>query len=158
MEMFVDSKSIKPQQHGKADFYSWQLYCWVLKNPQRCQIWKDTSNENDEPVLYIGEMEILQNEERWFHGLMLRQLCNTGFKLRSGITGFAFGPIHNTAHWINVTYEWWVEYMHKGVCAIHGDDAHKWQEFDGIRICQYCKKVERVRIVFQPTVVWEKVA
>ena len=120
----IDAKTIKPQQRGRSDFFSWQLYRWLRDKPQHCQIWRGTWNsatgiDRSRPVIYIGHMDTDTPGERWLHGRMLRNLC-----LRvQDINSYAYGPGHDTEHWEEITEEWWAEYMEKGVCAIHGDLA-----------------------------------
>lgn len=149
------ASTIKPARRGKADFFSWQLYRWVKAKPHAVQIWRGTWNsatgvDRQRPVLYIGHMDADESGGRWFHGRLLRNLCLHGQKL----DGYAYGPGHDTAHWEEITAEWWMEYMRIGVCAIHGDYAHDWAENGDARTCRHCGKRERRTVETVERAVW----
>lgn len=151
----VDASTIKPAKSGKADFFSWQLYRWVKAKPHALQIWRGTWNtatgvDHDTPALYIGYMDETESGERWLHGRMLRNLCLHGQKL----DGYAYGPGHDTAHWEEITEQWWEQYMQIGVCAIHGDYAHDWDENGDARTCRHCGKRERRTTKLVERTVW----
>jgi len=139
----INQKNIKPSKRGVSDFYSWQLYRWILNAPERHEIWRGTWNsctgvDRERQVLYIGFMDSDINGERWLHGRMLSNLCLHG----QSIDGYAYGPGHDTGNWEEVTDLWWSEYRVKGVCAIHGDNAHNWSVTGNNRECSYCGKSE----------------
>jgi hypothetical protein len=149
------AESIKPANHGKSDFFSWQLYRWAKQKPLMLQIWEGTWNsvsgtDRGHPVLYIGYMDSDTPGEKWLHGRKLRELCCHG----QNIEGCAYGPGHDTAHWKEITKEWWKKYMRIGVCAIHGDFAHNWNESGDTRICEYCGKKEHKQIEMVEKVTW----
>ena len=155
----IDARTIKPRQRGKADFFSWQLYRWIKARPYSFQIWRGTWNsatgiDPDRPVLYIGHMEENTPGEYWFHGRMLKNLCLHGQKIES----YAYGPSHDTAHWEDVTEDWWNEYMRIGVCAIHGDSAHAWEEQADTRTCKHCGKKERRTVELVRRTTWTDAA
>lgn len=152
----IEPNTIRPKQNGKADFFSWQLYRYVKKNPHACQIWKGTWNnvtgiDRENPVLYIGYMDESQSGSKWLHGSMLRSVC----RARGDRTGYAYGPEFDTHNWEEITDQWWQEYMRIGVCAIHGDNAHNWNEQGKTRTCEYCGKVEKKAVYMVPKTVWE---
>lgn len=135
--------AIKPAKRRQSYFYSWQLYRWAKTKPTSVQIWRGTWNgatgiDRNAPVLYIGHMDRCTPDENWLHGRMLRNLCLFG----QNLAGYAYGPAHDTKHWEEITTEWWAEYMEKGVCAIHGEMAHKWTINSDKRTCAHCRKEE----------------
>lgn len=151
----VDAGTIKPATREKADFFSWQLYRWVKAKPYSVQIWRGTWNsatgiDRQRPVLYIGHMDYTESGNRWFHGRLLRNLCLHGQRLE----GYAYGPGHDTAHWEEITEQWWAEYMRIGVCAIHGDYAHDWDEEGDSRTCRNCGKRERRTVELVRRTAW----
>lgn len=127
--MKITPQNIKPKKRGVADFWSWQLYQWVLKNPLATFIHKDS-----EGVLYIGTGI---DSEGWLHGAELRQICGHGQKLQT----WAYRP-GSVKGLENITEEFWAEYNLSGICAIHGDFAHKWKTLNDYRSCDYCGKEE----------------
>jgi len=134
----IHPETIKPAARGEADFFSWKLYLWVKKKPHATQIWRGTWNhvsgfDPNRPILYIGRMD-----GHWMHGKALRALCRKG----QSISALVYGPGHDTPNWVDITDEWWSEYRRIGVCAIHGDLAHKWDESERRRVCRYCGKHE----------------
>ena len=154
----IKASDIRPERRGRSDFYSWQLYRWLRSKPLYRQIWRGTWNsaigiDRDRPVLYIGHMDTDTPGERWLHGRMLRNLCLHGQDIQS----YAYGPGHDTAHWREITDEWWEEYMRIGVCAIHGDYAHAWRVAGDKRTCIRCGKVERSIQVSHRRTLWEGV-
>lgn len=150
----VIAKNIKPQKKGFSDFYSWQLYSWLKKNPHYNRIYSGVWNSFDgynpqKRVLYIGLMR-----DNCFLGAQLTRLCTYGSKLES----WAFcRKRHHLDEWIDVTDAFWSDYHRDGVCAIHGDLAHKWDFGDecGRRVCRYCRKVEIRKLAFVPKIIWE---
>jgi len=113
-----------------------------------------TGVDREKTVLYIGFMDETENGERWLHGRMLRNLCLHGQKL----DGYAYGPGYDTKHWEEITGQWWDEYMRIGICAIHGDYAHDWDENEDSRTCRHCEKRERRTVVTVKRTVWVDVA
>lgn len=137
----VIASAIKPDQTGRSGFFSWQLYRYVKRHRSDSEqrVWAGTWSpifgiDRNSPVLYIG----CERDGEWIHAVRLRDLCRQG----SPITRWAYGPGHDTPRWVDVTDKFWSEYMEKGVCAIHGDAAHKWQQGDNKRRCEYCGKRE----------------
>lgn len=128
------AKSVKPKQRGRADFFSWQLYRFLKKYEDRkIVIWSATWNSvhgvSEKRSLYIG-FERSGETGEWIAARQLRNLCLAGQKLDV----FAYSSCHDTNNWLDVTEWFWGEYLKKGVCAIHGDNAHN---FIGGR-CEYC--------------------
>lgn len=97
--------------------------------------------------LYIGS----DRDGDWIHAQQLRNLCCATGKVQR----LAFGAIHGTSEWVDVTEKFWSDYLQKGVCAIHGDYAHQWIESESERVCAYCKKREVKRVVIMPVIQWE---
>lgn len=153
----VTHTQIQPKVKGKSDFFSWQLFRWVRKyGPGRCKIWLGTWNswsgmDREKPVLYIGD----ERDGEWIHARLLRNLCTYGATLNTNI--YAYGPGHDTKNWKDITDEFWVDYMKRGVCAIHGDLCHEWDVNGDIRTCQYCGKVEEKEIIMVPKEKWNAV-
>lgn len=155
MDQVVNPENYKPQQKGKADFFSWQLYKWMKKKPDFCHIYKGfwnsaTGYDPERPVLYIGLLE-----DGCFMGHMLRRICTSGNKLES----WAFcSKEYHLDEWVDITEEFFADYQKRGVCAIHDDTAHKWTDDQNtsMRTCEYCGKTERQRLIFVPQMVWEK--
>lgn len=152
----LTADQIKPKVRGKSDFFSWQLYRYMKKysNPSEHRIWAATWSscygvQPNKPSLYIGS----ERDGGWIHARQLRNLCSVGQKIER----YAYGAPHDTANWVDVTDAFWGDYLKIGVCAIHGDFAHKWQEEDELRTCDYCGKKERKRIVMVEKEVWQAV-
>lgn len=149
----LEAKDVKPSKKGKSDFYSWQLYRWLREKPDYNHVYKGAWNcingyDQQRRTLYIGRME-----DSCFLGTALRRLCHYGAKLES----WAYcSEGHRLDEWEDTTESFIAEYMTKGVCAIHGDVAHKWRYVPsaGIRTCDYCGKEEKRNLVFVPKTVW----
>lgn len=151
--MTIIADEIKPAVARHSDFFSWQLYRWVKKYPERTRVWAATWNsatgvDREHPVLVIGS----DRDESWIMGAPLSQLCAYGAKIES----YAYGGAHDTANWVDVTEAFWSDYRKKGVCAIHGDLAHEWEysEDRNTRVCVYCGKHESKKIVMRPVEIW----
>lgn len=130
----ITALEIKPKERGKSDFFSWQLYRWVKKYPNRLTIWDATWNsatgvDRGKTSLYIGD----KRDGNWIHARQLRNLCLIGGKIEA----YAYGGAHDTKNWVDVTKQFWVEYLKKGVCAIH-DNSHVWLTNNENRTCQRC--------------------
>lgn len=137
----INPKSIRPATTGQADFYSWQLFRWVRKHPDRTEVWES------EGQLYIGWSDKLGDTQQ-LYGRRLNELCTAGKKLNS--YGFC---LPNGAK--NVTKEFWAKYLEIGVCAIHGEFSHKWVLVgDSERKCEYCNKKETKHIRIKEVEVW----
>lgn len=147
--------NIKPKLKGKSDKFSWNLYSWVKRNPKHCRIFKGTWNnmagfdDLGQEWLYIGFKE----EDGEFIGRQLRNVCLKGstFKMNCFLPGKNF---HDVDNWTDITDEFWERYQRIGVCAVHGEKAHNWQEDGDKRTCSYCGKVERKIYIFQPILKW----
>jgi hypothetical protein len=146
-------EQIKPKKNGVSDFFSWQLYKYMkkYKNPSEFRVWLATWDDfygvrPSTPRMYIGG----ERDGRWIHARKLRSLCIT----RQKIERYAYGSQHDTENWIDVTEAFWSDYLKKGVCAIHGDNSHKWNIEGDLRTCEYCGKQERKKIIMKPTVTW----
>lgn len=151
-------RDIKPKVSGKADFFSWRLYQFALKKgEQSMQVFRSTWNPitghdpDREGLLYIGR----RFDDGWFHGKDLRSVCAPFGPITQC---WAYGPSHGIEEWRDVTEEFWADYLKRGVCAIHGDRAHKWgqdEDESDERTCLYCGKQEKKRIVMVPREIWE---
>ena len=150
--MKIEPKQIRPAVKGKADFFSWQLYRWVRKHPDRTRIfvgWNQIDGSVGESYpndfLYIGS-----RDDQWVVGARLRTICLTGEKLQS----WAYPESQD---WKDVTDQFWKDYFRIGVCAIWGDYSwHNWQYInDSKRECQYCKRLESKEIEMVPTERWK---
>lgn len=152
MSISPDAKSIKPAVTGQSDFYSWQLYRWVSRWPDDCEIWRGywnpvTGLDPSRPTLFIGK----KLEDGWFMGRRLRSLCTYSATLGS----YAHNPGgFGTDKWENISAEWWPEYMRIGVCAIHSA-SHRWSEGKQHRTCQRCGAIERKRVDLIKRIRWE---
>lgn len=145
----ITAKQVKPTSHGKSDFFSWQLYRWLVKNPDAIRIYERNENNNGSVVdsdLIIG----YPRDGDWVHGRQLRNLCLQGADLQC----YAYGAAHGSRDWKDVTYDFWEAYVLRGVCAIHGDYAHKWELNGDTRVCEYCYKTESKVIRGTTQVVW----
>ena len=148
----MNPNEIKPAIRGKSDFYSWQLYRWIKKWPHSTKIWAGTWNsvsgiDKDKKVLYIGD----ERDGEWIHARLLRNLCSYG----ENLDRWAYGPGHDTANWEDVTEKFWSEYMRIGVCAIHGDYAHRWETNGDERTCLNCREKEKQKLITVKKLVWE---
>ncbi|SDZ95338.1 hypothetical protein [Marinobacterium iners] len=154
MSLIPTPEMVKPKVRGQSDFFSWQLYRYLRKYPYASQqrIWAGTWNsatgiDPESPQLYIGS----ERDGFWIHARQLRNLCCHN----SGLERWAYGPGHDTRNWTDVTEAFWADYLKKGVCAIHGDFAHEWDEEGDRRTCLYCGQVEVKTIVMKPHTVWQ---
>lgn len=141
--MSINPESIKPKVHGFSDFFSWNLYRYLKKyNNQRIYLapFDYFHGVKGPMVLVVGE----ERDGRWIHGGRLRSLCNGVWK--SPPNRFAYP---NTKYWADITDEFFADYLKRGVCAIHGDTAHKWIDNGDNRVCEYCakKQVKVIKIV-----------
>ena len=148
-------EAIRPAEKGRADFFSWGLYDWLVKRPDHFRIFRGTWNNGnghdpENPVMYIGKRDI----DGEIFGALLRRVCSTGRNPES----HWYSAQHHVDEWEDITEEFYQRYMENGVCAIHKDLVHKWLESDDgkTRTCQYCKKQEtkHVKIVQVEQVEW----
>lgn len=149
----IDKDTIKPKVKAKSDFFSWQLFRWVRKNPHECEIWKGTWNsftgiDKENPVLYIGIM----HDRLDFIGRQLTQLCRMDQNLQS----FSLDENFDLENWENITEQFWKEYKRIGVCAIHGDNAHDWEVDGTLRTCNHCHKEEYQKVEMVERKYWEE--
>ncbi len=150
----ITCSDIKPKEKGISDFYSWQLYKWVKKFPNRLTVWSATWNsatgvDEEKRSLYIGD----QRDGNFIHARQLRNLCTYGHRIEA----YAYGRCHDTKNWEDITGWFWSEYMRIGICAIHGDYAHSWDIDTDVRICERCGKKEIRKFINVPTELWEAV-
>lgn len=134
------AESIRPLKSGQADFFSWQLYRWARSHPERLEIWEFNQS------LYIG-ISLKEGNDLWLHGRKFTELCTYGKKLNS----FAFLMPSDAK---DVTENFWERYFKIGVCAIHGDFAHRWNTNDKERTCINCGKVQTKHIRIKEYEVW----
>jgi hypothetical protein len=153
IKMIPSPDEIKPKVRGKSDFFSWQLYRYMLKYKSLSEqrIWSSTWNscygvDREKPSLFIGS----ERDGCWIHARQLRNLCLSGQKIER----YAHGAAHDTKNWTDVTDAFWSDYLKKGVCAIHGDNAHNWSVDGDLRACEYCGKKERRIVSTQPVTRW----
>jgi len=144
--MNLESKEFKPDGSG---FYSQNLYKWLKKNPYYSKVylspWSSFLGYNPEkPVMMIGWL----GEDGWFHGHQLRSVC-VGSRMDK--QSFAYGhPEMRIKEWRDITEQFISDYKRIGVCAIHGDNAHRFSEVNKKeKIClncgvKYIKKSKRV--------------
>ena len=152
--MIIKAEDFKPKVRGESDFYSWQLYRWLKKYPDYSEVWSGTWNsatghDPERPVLYIGKMF----DDGWFHGKNLRSTC----VYKAKIQAWAFSNGHHVEEWTDCTEAFWTDYRLKGVCAIHGDNAHEWDTDGKERQCKFCGKREIQKAVMVQKLVWEQV-
>jgi deoxyadenosine/deoxycytidine kinase len=150
----MDPEKYKPAKRGKSDFFSWQFYLWMKKKPDFCRIYKGVWNsatgyDPDRQVLYVGLLA-----DDCFMGNLLRRVCSRGDKIES----WAFcSKEYRLEEWQDITDQFFKDYEHRGVCAIHGDMAHKWplNPDSDIRVCEYCgvKQIKKIEMVPQES--WE---
>lgn len=133
----IIANDIKPRVRGQSEFFSWQLYRYVKKYPNASQqkvwsaTWNSTLGLDGKSTMYIGD----ERHGPWIHARQLRNLCLAGQKIER----YAYGSCHDTANWKDITEEFWREYMRIGVCAIHGDNAHRFIETGkDAKTCQNC--------------------
>ena len=153
--MNIKANDIKPNVKGQSDFFSWQLFRWIRKNPTAFRVYAGTWNsidgiEPERPVFYIGYE---REDSHWISARNLRNLCCANQDLKS----YSYGPCHDTANWVDVTEAFWSDYMKKGVCAIHGDNAHSWDEKDdGLRCCIHCCETQILKTKMVEVSEWVK--
>ena len=153
--IIIDPNSIKPKIKGKSDLFSWNLYRWVKKKPKYVHVFQSTWNPvygKDRPDfkwLMIGMKD--HGDEDCFFGRNLPNICCEGLIRKK----WAYCcPGHDVKNWKDITDEFWKRYMEIGVCAIHGDSAHKWVESGEERVCKYCGKKELKIIFLKSSEMW----
>lgn len=132
----INKESIRPKADNTSDFFSWQLFRWIRKHKDLYRIW-ETGDEYHPLVIgdiYYGDDAV--------SGTHLKTLC---FKDRQ-LTVYSFCMFDGT-EWTEITDKFWSDYMDRGVCAIHGDNAHQWITRESTRRCEYCNKHERQVVV-----------
>lgn len=132
----ITADQIKPKVRGQADFFRWNLYRFILHNPRHTSVYRTPDHG-----MIIG----LDYGDVWFSGKRL--------------TSVTVGDLHTTAYiirpgWKDITAKFWPNYLAHGVCVIHGDLVHKWQEDGGVRTCEYCGKVQHQRTRTVKQVEW----
>lgn len=137
----ITAKEFKTKERGKSDFFSWNLYRWLRTFPDSTRIYRHdnsitTGGKMEVPALFIGVLY----DDGWFHGANLRDIC----RVSSRFENFAYPPsVHRIHTFEDVTEQFWSDYRRIGVCAIHGDLAHKWvMDGEDYRRCEYCGKEE----------------
>jgi hypothetical protein len=154
LDLPFDLSSIKPTKSRVSDFYSWNLYVWLKSFPECTQIyvspWNPVSGfEKGRETIFIG----LMDEHDGFHGIPLKRLCS-GAPATFSQRGF-YGENFKVSEWKEITESFWTDYLQSGVCAIHGDFAHKWDVKGGdFRQCLYCKVEQHRAIELIPRDVW----
>lgn len=138
----IEKDTIKPKVKGKSDFFSWQLFRWIRKNPEYCRIWK----------MEDGRLMIGDKWENEISGSTLTTLCRYDQKLT--VYSFCMSDI---SKWEEVTESFWKDYMRIGVCAIHGDNAHDWEVGGTLRACRNCHKTETQKSEMVERKYWEAV-
>jgi hypothetical protein len=152
--MNIIANDIKPTVDGKSDFFSWQLFRWIRKNPTAYRIYLGTWNsvngiDDKNRVLYIGYE---REGDRWISARRLTNLCCINQDLKS----YSFAPCHDIKNWVDVTNIFWGDYMKKGVCAIYSS-SHKWTlKSDSLRDCEYFGKVEILKTKMVEVKEWVK--
>jgi hypothetical protein len=149
----MNPEKYKPKVKGKSDFYSWQLYKWMKKNPDFCRIFEGVWNsatgyEPHRKVLYIGLLD-----DECFMGNLLVRICTYKAKLES----YAYcSKAHHLEEWKDITEEFFMDYEKRGVCAIHKGIVHKWayQPDSDIRTCAYCGETQKKELVTVQKEVW----
>jgi hypothetical protein len=140
----LKAEDYKPKEKGISDFYSWNLYRWLRKNKgEYCEIFNTGQAFNH---LIIGR----KYPDGDIIGFRLKELCSG-----SSTVKFPQKFCYGDQEWPEVTEEFFAEYSRIGVCAIHGDMAHKWEYGGSLRGCEYCGKVERKKIKMVEVVSWE---
>lgn len=125
----ITADQIKPKVRGESDFLSWHLYRFLRKNPRYNRIYRAPDG-----VVYIG----CERDGDWVYGARLIGVTCGDLKT------WAYSPGQfRTPEWQDITDEFWTDYLTRGVCAIHNDLAHNWNEAGDTRTCEYCGKVER---------------
>jgi hypothetical protein len=144
----IDPQEFKPRVHGVSDFYSWNLYRWLKNNTHMNRIWLTPENVflPEKGTLVIGS----ERDGQWIHGSRLIAVCNS----RKSLQSWAYHGGFKTPEWKDVTEEFFAQYATIGVCAIHRDNAHKWNIDGDTRVCEYCGKVEKKTIEFREHVTW----
>jgi hypothetical protein len=154
--MQLDPNEFKPKKHKQSDFFSWQLFRWLKTQPPAyyqvfSSPWGGTLGYvPDAPILYIGRME----EDGSFSGTELRRHCYHGQKIN--MFSYCMAE-HRLDEWQDVTAQFWAEYREKGVCAIHGNNAHHFGDIgkdDTTRTCQHCGHVDHKTIEMVPKTIW----
>lgn len=125
--MKINPEEFKPKVKGESDFFSWKLYRWLYNHKDKTNIFKCNND------LWIGEL--WDND---FVGVNLRHLCRYGRNPEIMCHSY-----ETKDGWDDVNEWFWSEYSRIGVCAIHGDYAHKWNYlYPTKRKCEYCGKIE----------------
>ena len=145
-----------PKTKGVSDFFSWNLFRFVRANPKYTNIFEATWNPiygnsmPDHKWVMIGMKD--QDDPTCFYGRHLPNVCSGGAPNKRAYCCSG----HDVANWKDITEEFWKRYMEIGVCAIHGDFAHKWIEDGRKRICEYCGKIEHKIVFIESVERWVK--
>lgn len=147
----VDAKEFKPKVVGKSDFFSWQLFKWLRKNPHYTRIYRShwcsqLGEKVKTPVLYIG-----LRQDGCMNGANLRNICHAGAQLQAWAYCFQEMDVDS---WEDVTDEFYESYRSIGVCAIHGDNWHDWVTDGEKRSCSRCKVSETKVVKMVPKESW----
>lgn len=132
------AKDFKPDDSG---FFSKNLFKWLKKYPYYNRIYKSPYSsfggyDPENPVLMIGD----KSHDGWFSGNRLRSIC-CGHRMDA--RPYAFGHKEmRIDEWEDVTHQFIQDYKLMGVCAIHGDFAHRFKSLSKTeKICLNCGAV-----------------
>jgi hypothetical protein len=152
----IDAAAFKPSRKGEGDFYSWQLYRWLLKYPRLHHVYRSencvmTGTISAHPQLYIGKYSGGR-----LCGVQLQKLCTLNAPIRPSITR---KPPFIDNSWVDVTSDFFNEYRQKGVCALYGDLWHEWKLSDSEkeRTCTRCNTREEKIVKMVPHTSWKKI-
>lgn len=144
--MELTAKEFDPKD---GNFYSKGLFQWLRKNKRYNKIYMATWNSFNghyphNQVMMIGRI----CDDGWFIGNRLKSVC----RARGDRTAFAFGSKEFHIHeWVDVTDDFIDKYKVKGLCHIHGDYAHDFEDLsDDAKRCKRCGdvfKAERTEVV-----------
>lgn len=151
----LQAKDFKPDGSG---FFSENLYKWLKKNPSYNKVYRSPWNgvngyDPESPTLMIGLK--VDCEKGWFHGNQLRRVCSGS---RMDTQAFAYGYAEMRVNeWEDITEQFIAEYKRIGVCAIHGDWGHRFEDISKTaKKCLNCGVVYKRKSKRVTKHYWEK--
>lgn len=139
----------KPAIKGKSDKFSWRFHKRMLKYGRESvylMAWnfldgkKEISLDDLKGFVSAARIAVGCKEGGdWFCGDTLSGICKEG----GSTNGWAFGPMHNVAEWIDITDWFWTNYERHGRCMFF-KYLHSWISINrNSRKCEWCGTHER---------------
>lgn len=139
----------KPAVKGKSDKFSWRFHKRMLKYGRESvylMAWnfldgkKEISLDDLKGFVSAARIAVgCKDGGDWLCGDTLSGICKEG----GSTNGWAFGPMHNVAEWIDITDWFWTNYERHGRCMFF-KHLHSWISINrNSRKCEWCGTHER---------------